>query len=140
MKIEIIEPDPTADTSLFNQISEQVFLEEKRPVHFLNIVFMRRDDLRSMKNEYFGQDVYTDVITFNLNEDEEAIEGEVYLSFEQIKENAAQFNTVPQDELHRVLIHGCLHLCGYEDDTTILKHKMTELENFHLAKLNKENS
>ncbi|MCF7807432.1 MAG: rRNA maturation RNase YbeY [Candidatus Marinimicrobia bacterium] len=140
MQIEIIEPDPEADISLFNTISERVFLEEKKPVHFLNIIFMGRDALRSMKQEYFGQDVYTDVIAFNLNEENEAVEGEVYLSFEQIKLNAAQYSTDSQDELHRVLIHGCLHLCGYEDDTSTLKHRMTGRENFHLSLLNEENA
>ena len=135
MQIEIIEPDPAADTSLFDKISEGVFIEENKSVQFLNIIFLERDALRSLKNEYFGQDVYTDVIAFNLNEADEALEGEVYLSYEQIRKNATQYNTEIQDELHRVLIHGCLHLCGYDDGTTVQKQRMTELENIHLSKI-----
>lgn len=132
MQIEILEPDPAADTSRFNQICEHVFQDEGKEVENINIIFMSRTDLRTLKNEYFGVDVYTDVITFNLNEEDEPLEGEIYLSFEQISENAKQFKTTKQDELHRVLIHGCLHLCGYEDETPAERAEMTALEDKHL--------
>jgi len=135
MQIEIIEPDPGADVSLFKDISEQVFKEEKREVDAINVIFMSRSDLRTLKNEYFGIDAYTDVITFNLNEMDEPIEGEIYLSFEQIQDNARQFKTDVQEELHRVLIHGCLHLCGHEDETPEETTQMTALENLHLNKI-----
>ena len=135
MQIEIIDPDPAADVHLFNRISEQVFKEAQQDVEYINIIFVSRSDLRTLKNEYFGLDLYTDVITFNLNEEGDAIEGEIYLSFEQITENSKQFKTDLQDELHRVLIHGCLHLCGYEDESPIEKNEMTTLEDFHLDKI-----
>ena len=135
MQIEIIDPDPAADVHLFNRISEQVFKEAQQDVEYINIIFVSRSDLRTLKNEYFGLDLYTDVITFNLNEEGDAIEGEIYLSFEQITENSKQFKTDLQDELHRVLIHGCLHLCGYEDESPIEKNEMTALEDFHLDRI-----
>ena len=99
----------------------------------IDIVFMDRDALRSMKNEYFDRDVYTDIITFNLNDHDQPIEGELYISFEQISQNAVQYETDSQNELLRVLIHGCLHLCGYEDDTKESKSQMTALEDHYLS-------
>ena len=88
-----------------------------------------------MKKEYFEQDVYTDVIAFNLNDPDENMEGEIYLSYEQIVDNANSYNTKSEDELIRVLIHGCLHLSGYEDDTPAAKDQMTDLENKYMGKL-----
>jgi len=117
MQIEVIDPDPNIETSLFERSIEQVIHGEQKQGDFVNVIFMKRDGLRALKKEYFNQDVYTDVIAFNLNDPEASIEGEIYLSFEQIQKNAVQFKTDETMELLRVLVHGCLHLCGYEDDT-----------------------
>lgn len=136
MNIDIIDPDPEADISRFDQTVKTVFDGEQMQVSFINVIFLPKDDLRKMKHQYFGQDVYTDVICFNLNEPQTPIEGEVYLSIQQINENSREFNTDPVDELHRVLIHGCLHLCGYEDDNPELKQNMTRLEDRYLGMIN----
>ena len=135
MKIDIIDTPDGADSSQFSACVREVFAAEHIICEYINIVFLGRDDLRLMKKEYFELDVYTDVIAFNLNDPDENMEGEIYLSYEQIVENANSFQTDPSTELIRVLIHGCLHLCGYEDDTPSAKGKMTELENFYIAKL-----
>jgi len=135
MKIDIIDPVEGINTPLFETCVKTVFEAEHKTLEYVNIVFMERDDLRLMKKEYFDLDVYTDVIAFNLNDPEENIEGEIYLSYDQIKENANLFETKPQDELIRVLIHGCLHLCGYEDDTQTLKNEMTVLENSYMENI-----
>ncbi len=132
MQIEIIDPDPQADISLFEQIVIDVFTREHKAAEYVNVVFMEHDALRALKNEYFSKDVYTDVITFNLNESDDPLEGEIYLSFKQIELNAIKYKTAAQTELHRVLIHGCLHLCGYEDETVELKTQMTTLEDHYL--------
>ncbi len=135
VKIEIIDPDPQADVRLFKDALEAVLSGEQVLCNYINVVFMTSDDLRTMKKQYFNLDVYTDVISFNLNDPDDPLEGELYLSFEQITENAGKFRTDPRSELYRVLIHGCLHLCGYEDDTTSQKTMMTSLENKYLTML-----
>jgi len=135
MQIEIIDPDPQVDISLFRTSIEQVFLGEQKQGNVVNVIFMKRDELRSLKKEYFDLDVDTDVIAFNLNDPELPVEGEICLSLEQIKENALGYKTDLQSELLRVLIHACLHLCGYEDDTKALKAIMTSRENHYLAKI-----
>ena len=138
MQVEVFDPDPGIDTAAFEPILKSVISGEDQSASFINVIFLSRDDLRSMKQEYFNQDVYTDVIAFNLNDPEASLEGEVYLSFEQIKLNAAEFKTDVNIELLRVLIHGCLHLCGYEDDTIDRKETMTHLEDKYLDMFQKE--
>ena len=90
------------------------------------------DSLRLMKKEYFNQDLYTDVIAFNIDDD--PFEGEIYISHDRIKDNAKKFNQSFEDELKRILIHGSLHLCGYDDKTPTEKLEMTSLEENYLEK------
>jgi len=135
MNIDIIDAPEGVSIPLFERCVQEVFSGENKPAEYVNVIFIGRDDLRLMKKEYFEMDVYTDVIAYNLNDLDDSIEGEIYLSHEQIIDNAKSFNTKPEDELIRVLVHGCLHLCGYEDDTQTLKDHMTELENKYMKNL-----
>ncbi|NQV15413.1 rRNA maturation RNase YbeY [bacterium] len=135
MQIEIIDPEPRANINQFRKTIELILIEENKTAELVNVIFMGQDDLRSLKKQYFDLDIYTDVIAFNLNDPDQSIEGEVYLSFEQIQQNATQYKTDPQNELMRVLIHGCLHLCGYEDDTPERKTQMTSKEDHYLSKI-----
>lgn len=132
MHIEVIDPESGVNVSMLETAIKRVFSGENETVDYINVIFLPRDDLRQLKNEYFGLDVYTDVIAFNLNDPEESLEGEIYLSLAQIKQNAETFKARWSDELMRVIIHGCLHLCGYEDDTTPQKEQMTSLEDIYI--------
>jgi probable rRNA maturation factor len=132
MQIEIFDPAPDINLADIRQGVEQVINGEQKTSEYINIIFMGRDELRLVKKEYFGLDLYTDVIAFNLNDPDQAIAGELYLSYDQIIQNSHEFKTKAENEVIRVVIHGCLHLCGYEDDTNELKTKMTELENRYL--------
>ena len=90
------------------------------------------ETLRQFKLNFFKQDVLTDVIAFNLEDKGEPIEGEIYISLNRVKENAKEFNEELINELKRVIIHGCLHLIGYDDSTIQEKTQMTSLENRYL--------
>ena len=90
--------------------------------------------LRLMKKEYFNQDLYTDVIAFNIEED--PFEGEIYISHQRVKENAEKYKQSFHRELKRVIIHGALHLCGYDDQTSEEKSVMTSMEENYLVKFN----
>ena len=85
-----------------------------------------------MKKEYFNQDVYTDIIAFNIDED--PFEGELYISHDRVSDNAKKFNQTFEGELKRILIHGTLHLCGFDDQTKEDKSKMTSMEEDYLKK------
>ena len=113
-----------------------VLAGEKRRSSSLSVILVSKAELRAMKATHFGQDMFTDVIAFNLNDPEnEIIEGEIYLSPEQIRENAGEYRVSFEQEFFRVLIHGCLHLCGYEDRTKTEKSIIQARENGYLGKL-----
>ena len=111
---------------------ENILLDNKHSTGSINIIMTDDDTLRRMKKEYFNQDLYTDVIAFNIDDD--PFEGEIYISHDRIKDNAKKFNQSFEDELKRILIHGSLHLCGYDDKTPKEKLEMTSLEENYLEK------
>jgi len=94
----------------------------------VSLIFVNEEELKEMKNTYFQQNLYTDVIAFNLNNENEDLEGELYLSIEIIGHNAKLYNVSLDDEIKRVVAHGILHLIGYDDDNDSSKRQMTENE------------
>jgi rRNA maturation RNase YbeY len=83
-----------------------------------------------------SHDFYTDIITFNLSDSEE-IKGEIYISVDRIRENAKLFNTSINTELLRIIFHGVLHLCGYNDKSKVETKIMNSKEEFYLNKWKK---
>ena len=113
---------------------ETMLKRENRKLISLSIVFCTDKYLLEINRQYLGHDYYTDIVTFNLAEDIEFIEGEVYISIDRIRENALINLVTTKHELHRVLLHGILHLCGYKDKIKSEKDTMTLLENHMLKK------
>lgn len=81
----------------------------------LNYIFCNDEYLLQMNQQYLDHDTLTDIITFDLTDSPDALVGEIYISVDRVKENAEKFGTTYQDELHRVVFHGALHLCGFKD-------------------------
>lgn len=100
----------------------------------LDYVFCDDDYLLKINQKHLGHNDYTDIITFNLANDSSPIEGEVYISIPRVRDNALQFDTTFQQELHRVIFHGLLHLIGFEDKTTQEKEMMRREEDHRLGK------
>jgi rRNA maturation RNase YbeY len=94
----------------------------------LNYIFCTDEFLLTMNKEYLDHDTLTDIITFDLSETQADLTGEIYISIERVKENAVKFGTSYTDELHRVIFHGALHLCGYKDKTASDKKEMRAME------------
>jgi rRNA maturation RNase YbeY len=84
--------------------------------------------------EYLHHDTLTDILTFTLSETSLPIISEIYISVERVKENSRILKTNYEEELHRVIIHGILHLCGFSDHTPQLKEEMRNKENYYLNK------
>lgn len=102
----------------------------------VNFIFCSDEYLYQMNMEYLQHDTYTDVITFPYAEPEDDyIQGDIFISVERTSENAASYGVSPEQELQRVMIHGVLHLLGYEDKTAAKKKIMTQKEDEYLAKL-----
>ena len=101
----------------------------------LTFIFASDKLLSVLKRKFFNKDHLTDIIAFRLNNySEKFIEGEIYISLQRVKENSSQFNQPYQKEISRLVIHGCLHLMGYDDKTSYGKKNMTMLENKYLTK------
>lgn len=102
----------------------------------LNYIFCSDAYLLTINQQYLDHDTYTDIITFDNSEDEGIITGDIFISAERISENASKFNVDAATEMHRVMIHGALHLLGYKDKSPADKKLMTEKEDFYLTKRN----
>lgn len=101
----------------------------------LNYIFCSDAYLLQVNQQYLDHDTYTDIITFDNSEQEKVIVGDIFISAERVKENAAKFKVTEVTELHRVMVHGALHLLGYPDKTPESKKVMTQKENEYLAKI-----
>ena len=118
---------------LVKRLLTRIFVLEKTGLNQVNYIFSSDQHLLSINRSYLKHNSYTDVITFTLSQKGEPVCGEVYLSTDRIKDNAKNYNESYQNELLRVLIHGALHLCGFEDNTRAQKKLMRQKENFYLS-------
>jgi rRNA maturation RNase YbeY len=102
----------------------------------INIIFTSDIYVSDLKKKFFSTDQWTDVIAFPLNsENKNTIEGEIYISIPTAKENADLFNQHYNKELARLIVHGTLHLMGYEDNTIEKKKEMVKKEDFFLKNI-----
>ena len=90
-------------------------------------VFCSEAEILRINQVYLKHDYYTDIITFDYSEGDK-ISGDLFISLETIKTNSKKFKTKFDEELRRVMVHGILHLCGYEDKTPVMKKVMREKE------------
>lgn len=103
-----------------------------RAVTSLEYVYCSDDFLLEINRTHLNHDYLTDVITFPLQYD--PMEATVYISIDRVRENADLYASTFMDELHRVMVHGILHLLGYDDKTPESKSKMREMEDASLAR------
>jgi probable rRNA maturation factor len=108
--------------------------EAPKPLLSLNYVFCTDEYLLKVNQEFLQHDDYTDIITFDLSEPGEPTEGEIYISIERVRDNAKTNKVKIYEELHRVIFHGALHLCGYRDKKASDIKQMRAKENHYLDK------
>lgn len=112
---------------------KQAIITEGQKLKELNFVFCSDKYLLEINKQYLNHSTLTDIVTFDNSEDPGRIVGDIFISIERIMENAASFNVSFRDELHRVMIHGILHLLGYTDKTKSTKALMTSKEDEYLS-------
>jgi rRNA maturation RNase YbeY len=112
---------------------KKIIALEKKKTGDLNFVFLNDEKLLQYNQQFLKHDTLTDIITFDYCEDK-TISGDILISVERVKENAAKFKIDFPMELRRVMIHGVLHLCGYTDKTKATRAQMTDRENWALVK------
>ena len=119
-------------TKLRNYILK-IFINEKKKPKCINVIFCTDDFLLEINKQYLNHHYYTDVIAFDLTPNKkEPILSDIYISTERVKENAKTYHSTIVKELHRVIFHGVLHLCGYKDKTNKQKEEIRQKENDYL--------
>ena len=108
--------------------------EESREVGDITFVFCDDNYLLKINKEFLDHDTYTDIITFDYSVGNEII-SEIYVSTDRVQENAKKYKQTFENEIHRVMIHGVLHLCGYNDKLAEEKQIMRDKENHYLSLL-----
>lgn len=114
---------------------------ESKVLGDISIIFCSDEHLLEMNKEYLEHDYYTDIITFDYTQ-ENVVSGDLFISVDRVQDNSNEFDTLFQDELHRVCVHGLLHLCGYKDKSgreeelmRLKENEMLELRKFHVEHL-----
>ena len=122
----------------FNKNIKDTIIEmcnnNRKEVGILNVIFCSDEYILEMNKQYLKHDYFTDIITFNYNEDNQ-INGDIFISKDTVSYNANKFNVSFQNELNRVIIHGVLHLIGYNDKTEDEKTEMRSKENYYLDRI-----
>ena len=116
------------DTKALNRWISEVVLHENHELGELAYVFCDDEYLHKLNLQFLNHDTLTDIISFD-NSLGKQIHGEVYISIERVKENASIYGVAFLEELHRVIIHGVLHFCGYQDKSEKQQEVMTGKEN-----------
>ncbi|PDH49154.1 MAG: rRNA maturation RNase YbeY [Bacteroidetes bacterium MED-G21] len=106
--------------------------EESREIGNITFVFCDDNYLLKINKEFLDHDTYTDIITFDYSAGNEII-SEIYVSTDRVEENAKKHKQTFEKEMHRVMIHGVLHLCGYNDKLAEEKQIMRDKENHYLS-------
>jgi rRNA maturation RNase YbeY len=122
----------TSRTSLKGFI-KKLFKAEKKQINQINYVFCNNRTIRKINKQYLNHDYATDIITFDLSESK-LITADIYISVERVRENARALDLSFKSEIHRVIFHGALHLCGYRDKKSVEINKMRGKEDLYLKK------
>ena len=139
MKKIRIHSNPEYETPKKNRcvsIIKNILKSNNVDLYNINIIFTSDIYVSDLKKEFFSKNQWTDVIAFPINgENDDSIEGEIYISMPTAKENAEKYNQPYAKEIARLVIHGSLHLLGYDDNTKKQKNYMSNLEELFLKQI-----
>jgi len=123
------------DAVRVHQIVKKILLTENINDALVNVILVGDKLITELNKKYLNKDSTTDVISFILENDaaKKSLEGEVYANLEQIERQALEYKITCMEEFFRIVIHGVLHLVGYDDRTVADKKNMTEKEDYYLA-------
>ena len=119
--------------SIITNWLQNVVTQEGYDIDHINYIFCSDSYLHSINLEHLNHDTYTDIITFDLSDAEKSLCSDIFISVDRVKENALVNNQSFIDELHRVLVHGILHLMSYNDKTKEQKDNMRKKEDACLS-------
>lgn len=119
---------------MIRKISSLIAHKEQCMFRFLEVIYVGESEIIRLNQEHLNRNYVTDIITFRYDEvpSNNKIEATIFCCAPRIYEQALEFNQAPEKEFRRILIHGLLHLAGYEDKTKETRKKMTQREDFYL--------
>jgi rRNA maturation RNase YbeY len=120
---------------LLKTLIASILTQEKVSFKSISYIFCNDEFLLKLNQQYLNHDTLTDILTFTLSNSKMPLVSEIYISIERVKENAGNLDIPFLNELHRVMIHGVLHLCGYADHSDVEKLMMRQKEDFYLSQL-----
>ena len=123
---------PLRDRLRLKSFLPSLFKKEKKQLAELRYIFCSDDYLLEINMQYLKHNYYTDIITFDLSEGDQPINAEIYISVDRVRDNARSFGNTLKNELHRVIFHGALHLCGYKDKSQQDEKLMRKMEDQYL--------
>ena len=115
----------------YQAIKEEI--DKSKKLAEINIIFCSDDYLLEINQQYLNHSTLTDIVTFDHGDDSDGLSGDIFISIDRVKENAPKFNIDFETELHRVMIHGVLHLAGYSDKSERQKTVMRKREDAYLS-------
>lgn len=136
MAIHFLEEDrknPVKEKTLTRKWLESVISDEGKQTGVVNLVFTSDEYLLNVNKEFLKRDYFTDVISFTY-ENEKKISGDVLISIDRVEDNAKETGVTVEEELRRIMVHGILHLIGFDDQGEGEKQRMTEKENHYLSR------
>jgi rRNA maturation RNase YbeY len=118
---------PKIKRRLTSQWIRTVAFQYQKRVGEITCIFCSDDEILRMNQQYLDHDYYTDIITFDYSEND-TLSGDLYISLDTVRSNSEKFGTDYSEELYRVLIHGILHLCGFDDKSPEDEKRIREKE------------
>jgi len=125
-------PVSFAQRTLAKEVIKDLFKKEKTQLEQLQYIFCSDEYLLEINKQHLNHNYYTDIITFDLSDNANAVTGEIYISIDRVKDNAQTYKVPFKQELLRVIFHGALHLCGYKDKTDKDEKLMRKAEDKYL--------
>ena len=118
------------------QFLQRIARQENERILHLSYIFCSDEKLLRINQDFLKHDFYTDIITFDMREQPGPVVGEVYISVDRVRDNANKHLVSNSNEMHRVIFHGLLHLCGYKDKLKADRLTMREKEDYYLKRYN----
>ena len=118
---------------IYKQWLQEVAKKEEGCIQEIHYIFCDDSYILEMNKNYLNHDYYTDIITFPYSHDKKDIKADIYISVDTVASNAEQFNVTFDNELNRVIVHGLLHMLGYQDKSDEQALVMREKENYYIS-------
>ena len=133
IQFNFLESIDLRDRTRLKKFLVSLFKKEGKILGELQYIFCTDDYLLEINRQYLNHDYFTDIITFDLSEKNQPVNAEIYISVDRVRENARDYNSSLKQELHRVIFHGALHLCGFKDKSPRDEKIMRQMEDKYLG-------